>query len=162
MFYFCSWFYKNEFAFLVEKSAQIEVFVINFVSGCTIYAIIATQSGIGSIVSMTVIAYDRYVMITSPMRAIYLGTKMRSVKLISFIWVYTSLFSLLPNLGLSDGYIQNGNSNTFPVTINKLAQFTKWGLYSSQIYASHYTVIGAEGWNSWKQILKALKLCCLI
>ena len=96
--------------FFVKLSTEMlhEVIYFYLFSGCTIYAIIATQSGIGSIVSMTVIAYDRYVMITSPMRSLYLGTKMRSAKMVLFTWLYTALFSVIPLMGFSDGFMQNG------------------------------------------------------
>ena len=78
------------------------------VAGCTYSGTAASFAGIGSIISMTTIAYDRYVMVTFPMQSVYLGSTGRSLRLALFVWCYSAVFAILPNTSFVNSYILNG------------------------------------------------------
>ncbi|XP_075248015.1 rhodopsin-like [Convolutriloba macropyga] len=76
-------------------------------AGCRISGTFATFGGLGSISSMTAIAYDRYIMISFAADAKSIASKSRSRKIITFVWLYASIFALIPNLGYGN-FVLNG------------------------------------------------------
>ncbi|XP_070544375.1 rhodopsin-like [Ptychodera flava] len=72
--------------------------------GCLFYSVSGSQFGIMSIVTMTMIAYDRSYVICNPMKATRTVTKKRSLLMIVGIWLYCLFFAISPLLGFG-GYI---------------------------------------------------------
>lgn len=74
---------------------------------CDLYGALTSFGGVGSIVSMTAIAYDRYIMICFAADANRIASKGRSLKIAIMAWIYSSLFAILPSLGIG-GFILDG------------------------------------------------------
>ncbi|XP_075256837.1 rhodopsin-like isoform X2 [Convolutriloba macropyga] len=75
--------------------------------GCTISGCFATFGGLGSISSMAIIAYDRYVLVSFPLEVRRIATKRRAMRMIIFVWLYASMFAILPLFGYG-GFVLNG------------------------------------------------------
>ncbi|KAL7647610.1 UNVERIFIED_CONTAM: hypothetical protein RMT77_001210 [Armadillidium vulgare] len=65
---------------------------------CVSYGFLMSLFGIGSITTLTVLSFERYLMISKPLTSSQM-TKKRSLLIIVFIWVYSSLVTLPPLLG---------------------------------------------------------------
>ncbi|XP_063727290.1 rhodopsin-like [Symsagittifera roscoffensis] len=95
-------------------------------AGCRVSGTFATFGGIGSILSMTAIAYDRYVMISFSAEAKSIASKTRSLKIIALVWGYASIFAIIPNLGYGN-FVLNGfkTSCTFDYVTQDLTTRTQ-------------------------------------
>ncbi|XP_033644408.1 rhodopsin, GQ-coupled-like [Asterias rubens] len=74
---------------------------------CDIYAFCGALFGFMSITTMTAIALDRHYVICHSMEAMRTVTKRRSLYKIILVWIYSSIWSLLPFFGLG-AYVLEG------------------------------------------------------
>ena len=77
---------------------------------CDVYGALTSFGGCGSIMALTAIAYDRYTMICFAADANRIASKGRSLRIALMVWVYTSMFAILPSLGVG-GFIMDGWPN---------------------------------------------------
>lgn len=74
---------------------------------CDIYALLGSIWGCGSIWSMTMIAFDRYVVIVKGLSAKPMTTG-KALMEIAFIWVFSAIWTILPMVGWNR-YVPEGN-----------------------------------------------------
>ncbi|XP_063724870.1 melanopsin-like [Symsagittifera roscoffensis] len=74
---------------------------------CDVYGAFTSFGGCGSIIAMTAIAYDRYIMICFAADANRIASISRSVRIAAMVWLYTSLFAILPSFGIG-GFVMDG------------------------------------------------------
>lgn len=74
---------------------------------CDIYALLGSVWGCGSIWSMTMIAFDRYVVIVKGLSAKPMTTGRVLLKIL-FIWLFSALWTILPMVGWNR-YVPEGN-----------------------------------------------------
>ena len=68
-------------------------------TACQWYAFIAGINGLNSINTLTMIAIDRYQVISKPLRSLYCATRRRSAVLIGVSWLWAALWSVPPLVG---------------------------------------------------------------
>uniref|UniRef100_A0A0A9W8I3 Opsin, ultraviolet-sensitive n=1 Tax=Lygus hesperus TaxID=30085 RepID=A0A0A9W8I3_LYGHE len=79
--------------------------------GCQIYGVIGGLTGVGAIMSLALIAKDRYSVIVHPFDQGYKMTKTKATLSITFIWAYAAVFATMPLTGASLGikpYVPEG------------------------------------------------------
>ncbi|KAF6207832.1 hypothetical protein GE061_016281 [Apolygus lucorum] len=67
--------------------------------GCQIYGVVGGLTGIGAIMSLALIAKDRYSVIVHPLDPEYKMTKTKAALSIAFIWTYAAMFATMPLIG---------------------------------------------------------------
>ncbi|OCT71963.1 melanopsin-A [Xenopus laevis] len=75
--------------------------------GCELYAFCGALFGITSMITLMVIAVDRYFVITRPLTSIGVMSKKRAVLILSGVWLYSLAWSLPPFFGWS-AYVPEG------------------------------------------------------
>ncbi|KAG8435042.1 hypothetical protein GDO86_013129 [Hymenochirus boettgeri] len=75
--------------------------------GCELYAFCGALFGITSMITLMVIALDRYFVITRPLTSIGVMSKKRAVLILSGVWLYSLAWSLPPFFGWS-AYVPEG------------------------------------------------------
>ncbi|KAF7710250.1 hypothetical protein HF521_009122 [Silurus meridionalis] len=75
--------------------------------GCELYAFCGALFGICSMITLMVIAVDRYFVITQPLNSINMLSKKRALLVLTFAWVYSLGWSLPPFFGWS-AYVPEG------------------------------------------------------
>ncbi|KAM9326359.1 melanopsin [Gastrophryne carolinensis] len=75
--------------------------------GCELYAFCGALFGITSMITLMVIAVDRYFVITRPLASIGVMTKKRAVLILLGVWMYALAWSLPPFFGWS-AYVPEG------------------------------------------------------
>ncbi|XP_013875620.1 melanopsin-A [Austrofundulus limnaeus] len=75
--------------------------------GCELYAFCGALFGICSMITLTVIAIDRYVVITRPLTSIGVLSRKRALLILMAVWVYSLGWSLPPFFGWS-AYVPEG------------------------------------------------------
>ncbi|XP_075262378.1 rhodopsin-like isoform X1 [Convolutriloba macropyga] len=75
--------------------------------GCDAYGALTSFGGVGSIMGMTAIAYDRYIMICFAADANRIASRFRSFRIALMVWAYASIFAILPSFGIG-GFIMDG------------------------------------------------------
>ncbi|KAG9485236.1 hypothetical protein GDO78_008362, partial [Eleutherodactylus coqui] len=75
--------------------------------GCELYAFCGALFGITSMITLMVIAVDRYFVITRPLASIGVMSKKRAVLILLFVWLYSLSWSLPPFFGWS-AYVPEG------------------------------------------------------
>ncbi|KAM4636578.1 melanopsin [Discoglossus pictus] len=75
--------------------------------GCELYAFCGALFGITSMITLMVIAVDRYLVITRPLASIGKMSKKRAVLILSGVWLYSLAWSLPPFFGWS-AYVPEG------------------------------------------------------
>ncbi|XP_038600237.1 melanopsin [Tachyglossus aculeatus] len=75
--------------------------------GCQLYAFCGALFGITSMITLTVIALDRYFVITHPLASIGFISKRRVLLILTGVWVYSLAWSLPPFFGWS-AYVPEG------------------------------------------------------
>uniref|UniRef100_A0A3Q2ZTB7 Opsin 4a (melanopsin) n=1 Tax=Kryptolebias marmoratus TaxID=37003 RepID=A0A3Q2ZTB7_KRYMA len=75
--------------------------------GCELYAFCGALFGICSMITLTVIAIDRYVVITRPLASIGVLSRKRALLILMAVWVYSLGWSLPPFFGWS-AYVPEG------------------------------------------------------
>nr|Q5XXP2.1 RecName: Full=Melanopsin; AltName: Full=Opsin-4 [Phodopus sungorus]AAU11506.1 melanopsin [Phodopus sungorus] len=76
-------------------------------TGCEFYAFCGAVLGITSMITLTAIALDRYLVITRPLATIGMGSKRRTALVLLGIWLYALAWSLPPFFGWS-AYVPEG------------------------------------------------------
>lgn len=71
-------------------------------AGCELYAFCGALFGICSMITMTVIAIDRYFVITRPLTSIGVLSRKRALLILAAAWVYSLGWSLPPFFGWSE------------------------------------------------------------
>ncbi|CAI9597513.1 unnamed protein product [Staurois parvus] len=75
--------------------------------GCELYAFCGALFGITSMITLMVIAVDRYFVITRPLASIGVMSKKRAVLILLGVWIYSLAWSLPPFFGWS-AYVPEG------------------------------------------------------
>ncbi|XP_006630959.3 melanopsin-A isoform X1 [Lepisosteus oculatus] len=75
--------------------------------GCELYAFCGALFGICSMITLTVIAVDRYFVITRPLASIGVMSRRRALLILSAVWTYSLGWSLPPFFGWS-AYVPEG------------------------------------------------------
>ncbi|KAH0623474.1 hypothetical protein JD844_006238 [Phrynosoma platyrhinos] len=75
--------------------------------GCELYAFCGALFGIASMITLTVIALDRYFVITRPLASIGVMSKKKALLILLGIWLYSLAWSLPPFFGWS-AYVPEG------------------------------------------------------
>uniref|UniRef100_A0A8C6LI52 Opsin 4a (melanopsin) n=1 Tax=Nothobranchius furzeri TaxID=105023 RepID=A0A8C6LI52_NOTFU len=75
--------------------------------GCELYAFCGALFGICSMITLTVIAIDRYFVITRPLTSIGVLSRKRALLVLALVWVYSLGWSLPPFFGWS-AYVPEG------------------------------------------------------
>lgn len=70
-------------------------------TGCEFYAFCGAVFGITSMITLTAIALDRYLVITHPLATIGVVSKRRAVLVLAGVWLYALAWSLPPFFGWS-------------------------------------------------------------
>lgn len=70
-------------------------------TGCEFYAFCGAVFGITSMITLTAIALDRYLVITRPLATIGMGSKRRTAIVLLGVWLYALVWSLPPFFGWS-------------------------------------------------------------
>lgn len=70
-------------------------------TGCEFYAFCGAVFGITSMITLTAIAMDRYLVITRPLATIGRGSKRRTALILLGVWLYALAWSLPPFFGWS-------------------------------------------------------------
>lgn len=70
-------------------------------TGCEFYAFCGALFGITSMITLTAIALDRYLVITRPLAAIGVVSKRRAALVLLGVWLYALAWSLPPFFGWS-------------------------------------------------------------
>uniref|UniRef100_F6SHJ1 G-protein coupled receptors family 1 profile domain-containing protein n=1 Tax=Ornithorhynchus anatinus TaxID=9258 RepID=F6SHJ1_ORNAN len=70
--------------------------------GCQLYAFCGALFGITSMITLTVIALDRYFVITRPLASIGVISKKRALLILTGVWFYSLAWSLPPFFGWSE------------------------------------------------------------
>lgn len=83
---------------------------VDIPTGCEFYAFCGAVFGITSMITLTAIALDRYLVITRPLATIGMGSKRRTAFVLLGVWLYALAWSLPPFFGWSkwDGAIGGG------------------------------------------------------
>ncbi|XP_059130536.1 melanopsin [Peromyscus eremicus] len=76
-------------------------------TGCEFYAFCGAVFGITSMITLTAIALDRYLVITRPLATIGMGSKRRTALVLLGVWLYALAWSLPPFFGWS-AYVPEG------------------------------------------------------
>nr|XP_048277505.1 melanopsin [Myodes glareolus] len=76
-------------------------------TGCEFYAFCGAVFGITSMITLTAIALDRYLVITRPLATIGMGSKRRTALVLLGVWLYALVWSLPPFFGWS-AYVPEG------------------------------------------------------
>lgn len=76
--------------------------VISLSSGCELYAFCGALFGICSMITLTVIAIDRYFVITRPLTSIGVLSRKRALLILTAAWAYSLGWSLPPFFGWSE------------------------------------------------------------
>ncbi|NP_001122071.1 melanopsin isoform 2 [Mus musculus] len=76
-------------------------------TGCEFYAFCGAVFGITSMITLTAIAMDRYLVITRPLATIGRGSKRRTALVLLGVWLYALAWSLPPFFGWS-AYVPEG------------------------------------------------------
>ncbi|XP_055463981.1 melanopsin [Psammomys obesus] len=76
-------------------------------AGCEFYAFCGAVFGITSMITLTAIALDRYLVITRPLATIRMGSKRRTALILLGVWLYALAWSLPPFFGWS-AYVPEG------------------------------------------------------
>lgn len=71
-------------------------------AGCELYAFCGALFGICSMITLTVIAVDRYFVITRPLTSIGVLSRKRALFILSAAWAYSLGWSLPPFFGWSE------------------------------------------------------------
>lgn len=71
-------------------------------TGCELYAFCGALFGICSMITLMVIAVDRYFVITRPLSSIGMLSEKRALLVLTFAWVYSLGWSLPPFFGWSE------------------------------------------------------------
>lgn len=71
-------------------------------AGCEIYAFCGALFGICSMITLTVIAIDRYFVITRPLTSIGVLSRKRAFIILTTVWIYSLGWSLPPFFGWSE------------------------------------------------------------
>lgn len=71
-------------------------------AGCELYAFCGALFGICSMITLTVIAIDRYFVITRPLTSIGVLSRKRAFIVLSTVWIYSLGWSLPPFFGWSE------------------------------------------------------------
>ncbi|XP_072347938.1 melanopsin-A isoform X3 [Scyliorhinus torazame] len=74
---------------------------------CELYAFCGALFGISSMITLVVIAADRYIVITRPLTSIGMLSKKRAVSILMGVWLYSLVWSLPPFFGWS-AYVPEG------------------------------------------------------
>lgn len=88
-------------------SAPSLIIFYNCFSGCALYGIIGTYSGIGSAFCNAIIAYDRFRVITNPFSRSGM-TMTKAVAILILIYLYITPFAILPALEIWSRYVPEG------------------------------------------------------
>nr|XP_020661617.1 melanopsin [Pogona vitticeps] len=75
--------------------------------GCELYAFCGALFGIASMITLTVIALDRYFVITRPLASIGVMSKKKALLILLGVWLYSLAWSLPPFFGWS-AYVPEG------------------------------------------------------
>lgn len=70
-------------------------------AGCEFYAFCGALFGISSMITLTAIALDRYLVITRPLAAVGMVSKRRAGLVLLGVWLYSLAWSLPPLFGWS-------------------------------------------------------------
>lgn len=70
-------------------------------TGCEFYAFCGALFGISSMITLTAIALDRYLVITRPLATIGVASKKRAAFFLLGVWLYSLAWSLPPFFGWS-------------------------------------------------------------
>ncbi|XP_053165374.1 melanopsin [Hemicordylus capensis] len=76
-------------------------------TGCELYAFCGALFGIASMITLTVIALDRYFVITRPLTSIGVMSKKKALLILLGVWLYSLAWSLPPFFGWS-AYVPEG------------------------------------------------------
>lgn len=71
-------------------------------TGCEFYAFCGALFGITSMITLTAIALDRYLVITHPLAAVGVVSKRRAALVLLGVWLYALAWSLPPFFGWSE------------------------------------------------------------
>ena len=85
--------------------------VISLSSGCELFAFCGALFGICSMITLTVIAIDRYFVITRPLTSIGVLSRKRALLILTAAWTYSLGWSLPPFFGWSED--THTNTHTF-------------------------------------------------
>lgn len=69
--------------------------------GCELYAFCGALFGITSMITLMVIALDRYFVITKPLASVGVTSKKKALIILVGVWLYSLAWSLLPFFGWS-------------------------------------------------------------
>lgn len=82
-------------------------------AGCELYAFCGALFGICSMITLTVIAIDRYFVITRPLTSIGVLSRKRAFVILMTVWIYSLGWSLPPFFGWSgDTHAHIAHANT--------------------------------------------------
>lgn len=71
-------------------------------AGCEVYAFCGALFGICSMITLTVIAIDRYFVITRPLTSLGVLSRKRAFIILTTVWIYSLGWSLPPFFGWSE------------------------------------------------------------
>ena len=78
-------------------------------TGCSVYGFVSGWSGTSSIMSLTAVALDRYLVISRPLDLAKKPTRFRAYVTVLFIWIYSAVFASMPLFGFGkfvpEGYL---------------------------------------------------------
>lgn len=84
------------YSFLLKKN-----FFIHFSTACRFYGFLGGLTGTVSIATLTAISLDRYFVIIYPLNPNILGSKKwRPIIMVTFVWLYSFAFALMPALDI--------------------------------------------------------------
>ena len=86
-------------------------------TGCELYAFCGALFGICSMMTLMVIAVDRYVVITRPLASLGVMSHRKALSIVAVAWVYSMGWSLPPFFGWSEyNYSQTPGSRVFLIS----------------------------------------------
>ncbi|XP_074036764.1 opsin, ultraviolet-sensitive [Leptinotarsa decemlineata] len=105
-------------------------------SGCRIFGVMGTLSGIGAGATNACIAYDRYTTITRPFDGKITRTK--AMVMIAFVWIYTTPWMVLPAFEIWGRYVPEGFLTT--CTFDYLTRTFDIRLFVASIFTFSYVL----------------------
>lgn len=74
-------------------------------AGCELYAFCGALFGICSMMTLMVIAVERYVVITRPLASLGVMSRRKALSILALTWLYSAGWSLPPFFGWSEYYL---------------------------------------------------------
>ena len=129
-------------------------------AGCQLYGFIGGLTGTVSIMTLSMIAIDRYFAIVHPMNPLKKTTKSRAVLVIIFVWVYSLIFASIPIFSSLE-YVPEGllTSCSFDYLSSTLENRIFIFVYFLAAWLFPLTIIVFSYLAIFRMVVKAEKFC---